>query len=180
MDIKKLTIAAAAALALAATAAPAEETAPAEAPAAQEQCATLKASLGKDVFAATYGTNKTRSNAFGKCVSARKTATEQAAAEAKTNASKACDAEEAADPAAFEAKYGTGKNKSNAHGKCVSGKAKAKTAETVEQETGAIVSAARSCRDERKADPAAFKAKYGTNANRSNAFGKCVSAQARD
>ena len=36
-----------------------------------------------------------------------------------------------------------------------------------------------SCQTERKADAAAFKAKYGTNKNKSNAFGKCVSAQAK-
>ena len=39
--------------------------------------------------------------------------------------------------------------------------------------------AAKACSDERKADPAAFKAKYGTNANKSNAFGKCVSGKVK-
>jgi hypothetical protein len=29
------------------------------------------------------------------------------------------------------------------------------------------------------ADPAAFKAKYGTNKNKSNAFGKCVSGKVK-
>jgi hypothetical protein len=178
MDIKKLTFAALGALAISAGPALAEDTTT-TVPTAQEQCAALKAELGKDAFKATYGTNKTKSNAFGKCVSARTTATEEAAAEAKTNASKACDAEQAADPVAFETTYGTGKTKSNAHGKCVSTKAKAKTAETVEEETDAIVSAAKSCKAERQADAAAFKAKYGTNAKKSNAFGKCVSAQAK-
>ena len=31
----------------------------------------------------------------------------------------------------------------------------------------------------RQADPAAFKARYGTNANKSNAFGKCVSGKVK-
>ncbi|HEX6945314.1 MAG TPA: hypothetical protein VF196_03910, partial [Casimicrobiaceae bacterium] len=123
--------------------------------------------------------NKNRSNAFGKCVSKRTAKTDDAAADAHTNASKDCDTEEAADPAAFKAKYGTGKNGSNAYGKCVSGKAKAQTNETVDQEVKADISAAKSCKDERKADPAAFKSKYGTNHNKSNAFGKCVSAKAK-
>ena len=35
--------------------------------------------------------------------------------------------------------------------------------------------AAKSCKAERALDPAAFKTKYGTNANDSNALGKCVS-----
>ncbi len=30
---------------------------------------------------------------------------------------------------------------------------------------------------ERKADPAAFKAKYGTNRSKRNAFGKCVASK---
>ena len=71
------------------------------------------------------------------------------------------------------------RTQANAHGKCVSGKAKAKTAETVDEQVEADISAAKSCKAERKADPAAFKAKYGTNKNKSNAFGKCVSAAAK-
>jgi hypothetical protein len=178
MDIKKLTFAALGALAVSAAPALAEDTAT-TVPSAQEQCATIKAASGTDAFKAAYGTNKTKSNAFGKCVSARTTATEEAAAEAKTNAAKECDAERTADPVAFETTYGTNKTKSNAYGKCVSTKAKAKTAATVEEQTDAIVAAAKSCKAERQADPTAFKAKYGTNATKSNAFGKCVSAQAK-
>jgi hypothetical protein len=170
---------AAVALAVPALADDSTTTAPASTPTAQQQCRTERDQMGKATFAQTYGTNKNRSNAFGKCVSKRSTATEDAAAEAHANASKTCDTEEATDPAAFKSKYGTGKNASNAHGKCVSSKAKAETTATVEQQTDADVSAAKSCKAERKADPAAFAAKYGTNANKRNAFGKCVSAQAK-
>ena len=35
--------------------------------------------------------------------------------------------------------------------------------------------AAKTCKAERAADPVAFKTTYGTNANKANAFGKCVS-----
>lgn len=35
--------------------------------------------------------------------------------------------------------------------------------------------AAKSCKAERALNPEAFKTKYGTNANKANAFGKCVS-----
>jgi len=37
--------------------------------------------------------------------------------------------------------------------------------------------AAKECKAERKADPVAFKEKYGTNKNGKNAFGKCVSSK---
>jgi hypothetical protein len=171
--ISKLTIPALAAMAFAVPAL-AEDPAPTatETPTAQEQCRTERDQMGKATFAQTYGTNKNKSNAFGKCVSKRDAATEEAAADAKTNASKECKAEAASDQATFDAKY-------KSHGKCVSEKAKAQTTETVEEQVEADVSAAKTCKAERKADPAAFKAKYGTNKNKSNAFGKCVSAIAK-
>lgn len=179
MKIKKLTIATLGALALATPAVAQETTPTTSTPTAQEQCRTERDAMGKAVFAATYGTNENRSNAFGKCVSKRNAATEEAAAEARTNAAKECKAEQAADEAAFQAKYATNKRKTNGYGKCVSGKAKTKTAETVQEQVEADISAAKSCKAERKRDPAAFKAKYGTNENKSNAFGKCVSAAAK-
>ena len=117
--------------------------------------------------------------AFGKCVSKRTHATTDAAREAKQNASKDCSAEETADPAAFTAKYGTGKHGANAHGKCVYQNAKSKAAKTVDTEVKADVNAAKACKTERKADPAAFRAKYGTSKTKRNAFGKCVSKQAK-
>ena len=149
-------------------------------PSAQHQCRTEQNQMGQTAFKALYATNANKSNAFGKCVSKRAAATKQAATVAKSNASKQCTAEEQADSAAFAEKYGTGKNGANAHGKCVSQKAKAETAETVKDEVKADVSAAKACKTERKADPAAFREKYGTNKNKRNAFGKCVSKQAKE
>ena len=89
-------------------------------PSAAKQCRTERSAMGLELFRMTYGTNKTKRNAFGKCVSKRTHATTEAAKEAKQNASKDCTAEKTADPAAFTAKYGTGKHGANAHGKCVS------------------------------------------------------------
>jgi hypothetical protein len=43
----------------------------------------------------------------------------------------------------------------------------------------ATLNAARACRAEQLAGPAAFKTKWGTNVNKANAFGKCVSATAK-
>jgi hypothetical protein len=73
----------------------------------------------------------------------------------------------------------------NAFGKCVSAKAKAKEHEADaedQQEATEWGNAAKTCDDER-GDTAesrqAFAEKYGTNANKKNAFGKCVSQTAR-
>jgi len=148
-------------------------------PSASKQCRTERSAMGLELFRLTYGTNKTKRNAFGKCVSKRAHATSEAAKEAKHNASKDCKAEETADPAAFTAKYGTGKHGANAHGKCVSQKSKSKADKTVDDEVKADINAAKACKTERKADPAAFRAKYGTSKNKRNAFGKCVSQQAK-
>jgi hypothetical protein len=76
--------------------------------------------------------------------------------------------------AAFNQLYGTNKTRSNAFGKCVS-KVKAQKPTAAEQEQ--TVEAAQTCRDEQKADRKAFADKYGTNHNKRNAFGKCVSQQ---
>jgi hypothetical protein len=84
--------------------------------------------------------------------------------------------------AAFKEKYGTNANKANAFGKCVSAKVrKAKEQEAEEQEE-ARENAAKKCKAERGTTAQsieAFKNKYGTNANKANAFGKCVSKLAK-
>jgi hypothetical protein len=146
---------------------------------AQKQCRQERTAMGTQTFRDTYGTNKSKKNAFGKCVSHRTNQNQAAQASAQKNASKECKAERAADPAAFQTKYGTGDSKKNAFGKCVSQKARAKTKKTEQSQVQAEVNAAKQCKDERKADPAAFQQKYGTNKNKSNAFGKCVSQKAK-
>ncbi len=146
---------------------------------AQKQCRAERTAMGAQTFRDTYGTNKNKSNAFGKCVSHRTHQNTQTQDAAKKNAAKDCKAERAADPVAFQQQYGTGKNKKNAYGKCVSQKAKAKTKQAEQSQVQAEENAAKQCKDERNADPAAFKEKYGTNKNKSNAFGKCVSQKAK-
>ena len=44
----------------------------------------------------------------------------------------------------------------------------------------AVKNASQECRAEREADPDAFRAQYGTNENKRNAFGKCVSGKTRE
>jgi hypothetical protein len=148
-------------------------------PSPGSQCRMERSDMGLQVFRQTYGTNKNRHNAMGKCVSKRTHATEDAADTAKQNASQACKAEKAADPAAFAQKYGTGKKGANAHGKCVSQKARSETKKAVREQVEADVDAAKACKQERAADREAFADKYGTNANKRNAFAKCVSKTAK-
>jgi hypothetical protein len=137
---------------------------------ARDGCKGEKQGMGAKVFKLTYAAKST-SRAMAACVAK---ATPVAATE-KQNAAQECKAERDADPAAFAAKYGSNKNKKNALGKCVSGKAQ----EATEAETEDRVNAAKTCKAERDADSAAFTAKYGTNKNKKNAFGKCVSATAK-
>jgi hypothetical protein len=138
----------------------------------------------REAFRAKYGTNKNKSNAFGKCVSRRAHDEEQEAASAHANASKQCKAEaEQIGADAFAAKYGSGKKGRNAHGKCVSAKAKELEAAADAEDREEIAErkdAAKGCVAEREEIGAeAFAEKHGTNENKSNAFGKCVSKTAK-
>jgi hypothetical protein len=105
---------------------------------------------------------------------------------AKRNASKDCRAERnEIGRAEFADKYGTNRNKRNAFGKCVSKQAKAEKRKMDRADRAARVkqrNAAQECDEERgdtATSRAAFAAKYGTNANGKNAFGKCVSQKAK-
>ena len=126
--------------------------------------------MGETLFKQTYGTNHNRSNAHGKCVSKNAHTVDDVHASAVSQ----CRTERDAGEAAFTQKYGTGKKGHNAFGRCVSQKSK----ELSDQKQEDIVDAAKTCRAERAADRAAFRDKYGTNHNKRNAFGKCVSHKA--
>ena len=133
---------------------------------AAKYCKELRNASGGTNFVATFGTKK---NAYGKCVSqtASKTATEDAAQTkaAKTNAAKECKAEGL---------------KGREYGKCVSTKAKAKKAAADKEDEAQEddrVNAAQSCKAAKKDNAAAFGTKWGT---KKNAFGKCVSATAKE
>ena len=139
-------------------------------------CKQELATLGAANFKALY--SPTGSNAMGKCVSKKA----HAAAANRTNAAKACKAEQATPEADFRAAhdgksfaelYGKNDNDRNAYGKCVSAKASAATA----QQEAALLKAAKACKAERAADRTAFVAKYGGKA--ANAYGKCVSSKSK-
>ena len=152
----------------------ADNSAPTPTTVASQTCAQLKTAMGVTAFAAAYGSNASKSNAFGKCVSKNT----KAAAQVVANAAQACKAEQAKDEAAFTAKYGTnGKTGSNgtaknAFGRCVSASVK----QAADKQAAAIKTAAASCKAARKADAAAFATKYG---KAHNAFGKCVASTAK-
>jgi hypothetical protein len=153
---------------------------------AKQYCQQLRRSAGKQNFREMFGTGKNHVNAMRNCKrsQAKELARDdaKAAKQAKTNAAKECKAERAQDADAFRDQYGTGKNKKNAFGKCVSQHAKQNRQEAKaeeEQEQANEVNAAKQCKAERKADPDAFKEQYGTNKNKKNAFGKCVSKKAK-
>src|SRR5438045_918170 len=114
---------AAAALALAVPAVAIGDSQPSPASLATQTCKAEQVQAA--TFKLTYGTNATRSNAFGRCV-AKHTATSQ---QDLQTAAKQCKAEQDADATAFAKKYGSntqakGKGAgADAFGKCVSAKA---------------------------------------------------------
>jgi hypothetical protein len=119
---------------------------------------------------------------FGACVSAKARDEAREHDEAEDGADKSCRAERSANAEAFAEKYGTNANKRNAFGKCVSQAVKAAEEEADDADRDAAADrkrAAKRCARERRAGAEAFAEKYGTNANNRNAFGKCVSALAR-
>ena len=143
---------------------------------AAKECKALRDASGKENFRSMFGGGK---NAYGKCVSQHAKKDQAQEKKAHANASKECDAEQAQDPEAFKTKYGTGKDGKNAHGRCVSQHAKENKAEADETDKN-DAKAAKQCRSEKSADADAFKQKYGTNKNKKNAFGKCVSGKAKE
>ena len=139
---------------------------------AQAQCTKLQATMGTQAFTQAYKT-------FGACVSKLAPVDQgnTASAQSTCNAQQS-DANFAAthNGKTFAQYYGTGKDGRDAFGRCVSASAKASAA----AENQATPNPAQTCRAARTAmGSAAFGQLYGTNANKTNAFGKCVSKTAQ-
>jgi hypothetical protein len=148
--------------------------------AAKQECKTLRGHTK-----ATREAFRTQYRGFAACV--RDKAAEEAKEEqvAHRNASRDCREErQTLGKDAFAEQYGTNANMRNAFGKCVSQKARALEAEADredKQEAVATKNAAKECAAERKEiGEDAFAEQYGTNANKRNAFGKCVSQGVRE
>ena len=141
-------------------------------------CKAQRTAIGAEAFKAMYNPTGANSSAFGKCVSKAAHAEQ----ENRTEAAKQCRAEQEDTNFAathggksFAQFYGTNKNGRNAFGKCVSAKSEASS--TTEQQK--TLNAAKACKAERSLNRSAFEQKYGTNKNRRNAFGKCVSSKSK-
>ena len=144
-----------------------ESASAAQAPSPSELCKEQRRTMGMANFRSLYAPTGSPKAAFDACVAKLS----QAASTNAKNAAKACQAERAKDPEAFRTKYGKNANKANAFGKCVSMMAR----DLSEAQQDATLDAAAACKSERQQIGAdAFKAKHGTNANKSNAFGKCI------
>jgi hypothetical protein len=133
---------------------------------------------------ATREAFKAKYRNFGDCVSQSAREAKAERKEARANAASDCreergDTDESRE--AFREKYGTNANGRNAFGKCVSQKARAERAEQDEEDAEEAEdrkNAAEECdaeRGETQETRKAFEDKYGTNGNKRNAFGKCVS-----
>ena len=139
---------------------------------AEQSDANFASTHGVKTFAQYYGTGKSGSNAFGRCVSGKAQASSQAEQQGRSNPAQTCRTQRTQmGPTAFQDLYGKNANDKNAFGKCVSTAAKAQTTNELSAES--------SCKTEQDADATAFATKYGTNADKSNAFGQCVSTKAK-
>jgi hypothetical protein len=131
--------------------------------AAQAECKALRGHT-----AATREAFRALQKSFVACVRAKSADEAKEEQSAHTNAAKECKA---------EGLHG------REFGKCVSTKAKEKEAGADaedKQDAAAQKNAAKECATERDADADAFRTQYGKNANKRNAFGKCVSEKARE
>jgi hypothetical protein len=142
-----------------------------------QACKAQRNTMGMAAFRLLYAPSGKPKAAMDACVAQQA----QLVSTETKNAAKACRAERgttAASRSAFEGKYGDNGNRKNAFGKCVSQQA----ATDVAEQQDAVVNAAKACKAERgttAASRAAFAEEHGTNANKKNAFGKCVAEKAK-
>jgi hypothetical protein len=152
---------------------------------AAHECTTELHAMGVKNFKAFYGDPPKFQHAMRNCQRDHG----KHANNLVNNAAQQCKAEQA-DPnfasthggLTFDQFYGTNDNDRNSFGKCVSTKAK----DAVDDEDGNVLNAAQQCRAERNDSGFAgshggksFTDFYGTNKNKKNAFGKCVSQKAK-
>ena len=152
---------------------------------AAQQCTTELHAMGAKAFKGLYGDPPKGQHAMRNCQRQHG----KSARNIANNAAQQCKTEQA-DPnfaaghsgMTFDQFYGTNHNGKNSFGKCVSTKAQAMQAQQEEN----LQNAAQQCRAERSDEDFAashggksFTDFYGSNKNRKNAFGKCVSQKAK-
>jgi hypothetical protein len=145
----------------------------------QQADPNFAAAHGGKTFDQYYGSGKKERNPFANCVAIVAKANRQAEQQGRMNPARTCRAiRTQLRTSLFDLSYGKNKNDRNAFGKCVSA--------TARLQSGNELSASATCATQ-QADPnfaaghggQTFEQHYGTNADRSNAFGKCVSGTAR-
>ena len=143
--------------------------------AAHDQCKMERGrtSATREAFKATY-------HSMRRCVLEKAGEEERERGKARSNAARECKAErKRLGDAEFAHKYGENANDKNAFGKCVSTRAKQHKDEMDDDDAEHAAdfrNAAKRCAAERdKVGEAKFAENYGDNANKRNAFGKCVS-----
>jgi hypothetical protein len=149
---------------------------------AKKECTALRKAAGKSNFALLMHSSKRK--AFGLCVKRKSREESRERQAAHTNAARTCRELQGTTPQsreAFRNEWGTNHNKRNAFGKCVSHHAR-QNKDDMDDADQNKVNAARACREEQGTTPQsreAFRNKWGTNHNKRNAFGKCVSSTAK-
>jgi hypothetical protein len=145
---------------------------------AQQADPSFAATHGGKTFVQYYGLGKSDNNAFAKCVVTVAKANRTAEQQGRLNPARTCRALRAQlTVSVFDKTYGKNSIDRNAFGKCVSQTAKAQAQNEL--------SASAACKAEQSDLNFAgthggqtFDQTYGTNADLSNAFGKCVSSMA--
>ena len=146
---------------------------------AQQADLNFAATHGGKTFAQYYGTGATNKNAFAHCVSIVAKAVRQAEQQGRMNPARTCRALRTQMTAPiFSQAYGKNTTDRNAFGKCTSAWARTQAHNEL--------SASSTCKAEQSDMSFAsthngqtFEQTYGTNADRSNAFGTCVSSKAK-
>jgi hypothetical protein len=128
-------------------------------------CKALRAQMGAELFRETYGTNRNKRNAHGKCVSEHRRPFRKLVAQAVRE----CKAQLEAKQSRFF-KGDDRRDDRRAFRQCVKDRLRALLAER----RAALEAAAKSCDAERTADAAAFREKYGRGEHKRHAFFRCV------
>jgi hypothetical protein len=146
---------------------------------AQQADPNFAATHGGQTFDQYYGKGKNDKAAFANCVSVVAKANRRAEQEGRMNPARTCRAlRTQLAVALFDLSYGKNRNDRNAFGKCVSATARVQA----HNELSASTTCAGEQTDPNFADShggQTFDQLYGTNADQSNAFGKCVSSTAK-
>src|SRR5690349_3987659 len=146
---------------------------------AQQADPDFAAAHGGKTFDQYYGTGKKERNPFANCVAIVAKANRQAEQQGRMNPARTCRAiRTQLHTSLFDLSYGKNRNDGNAFGKCVSATAHLQ-AQTELSASGTCAAQQSDANFATAHGGQTFYQYYGSNADRSNAFGKCVSSIAQ-